>query len=84
MGRRRVCEGVPSAYSLPCGGEYWDLAQGQHGTVEYDQDQHRQRIINWPNAAGGLRPRRHHKGHPAHVFDREYWCLSDSLASRLA
>jgi hypothetical protein len=48
-------------------GEYWDSLKYKHGTVEYDQDQHRQRIINWLTLQG-LRPRRHHEGHP--VFGR--------------
>ena len=36
-------------------GEYWDsLSYQLDGTPAHDQDMHRQRIINWINAAGGL------------------------------
>lgn len=36
-------------------GEYWDsLAYEWDGTPCHDQDGHRQRIVNWINAAGGL------------------------------
>ncbi|KAH8963684.1 hypothetical protein BDL97_04G026300 [Sphagnum fallax] len=34
-------------------GEYWDSLAYEGGQVCYNQDSHRQRIINWINAAGG-------------------------------
>lgn len=35
-------------------GEYWDSLTYSGSTMDYNQDSHRQRIINWINAAGGL------------------------------
>jgi hypothetical protein len=36
-------------------GEYWDsLSYQLDGTPAHNQDAHRQRIVNWINAAGGL------------------------------
>ena len=34
-------------------GEYWDSLNYEHGVATYDQNHHRQQIINWINAAGG-------------------------------
>ncbi|XP_022741223.1 uncharacterized protein LOC111292875 isoform X2 [Durio zibethinus] len=34
-------------------GEYWDSLAYEHGNLCYNQDAHRQRIINWINATGG-------------------------------
>lgn len=34
-------------------GEYWDSLQYEHGVAAYCQNQHRQQIVNWINAAGG-------------------------------
>jgi alpha-amylase len=33
-------------------GEYWDSLDYDHGTAKHNQDAHRQRIIDWINAAG--------------------------------
>jgi len=62
-------------------GEYWDTLAYRGSEPEYNQDAHRQRIVDWLNAAGGL----------AGAFDvttkgilhaalerREYWRLSDA------
>jgi len=62
-------------------GEYWDTLAYHHAEPEHCQDAHRQRIVNWVNAAGGL----------AGAFDvttkgilhaalerREYWRLCDA------
>ena len=35
-------------------GEYWDALTYRHDAPDYNQDAHRQRIVNWINAAGGL------------------------------
>eukprot|EP00899_Mesostigma_viride_P025601 jgi/Mesvir1/6225/Mv00904-RA.2 len=35
-------------------GEYWDAMSYMQAQMEYNQDAHRQRIINWINATGGL------------------------------
>ncbi|GMH01691.1 hypothetical protein Nepgr_003530 [Nepenthes gracilis] len=61
-------------------GEYWDSLSYKYGEMDYNQDAHRQRIIDWINATGGT----------AGAFDvttkgilhsalerREYWRLSD-------
>ncbi|KAL1071360.1 hypothetical protein V6Z11_D11G083800 [Gossypium hirsutum] len=34
-------------------GEYWDSMAYEHGNLCYNQDAHRQRIVNWINATGG-------------------------------
>lgn len=34
-------------------GEYWDSLAYEHGNLCYNQDAHRQRIVNWINATGG-------------------------------
>jgi len=34
-------------------GEYWDSLSYTYGEMDYNQDAHRQRIIDWINAAGG-------------------------------
>lgn len=34
-------------------GEYWDSLSYTYGQMDHDQDAHRQRIIDWINAAGG-------------------------------
>jgi glycosidase len=62
-------------------GEYWDTLAYHHSEPEHCQDAHRQRIVNWINAAGGT----------AGAFDvttkgilhaalerREYWRLADA------
>ncbi|KAL9272254.1 Alpha-amylase 3, chloroplastic-like protein [Drosera capensis] len=61
-------------------GEYWDSLSYTYGEMDYNQDAHRQRIIDWINATGGM----------AGAFDVttkgilhaalekcEYWRLSD-------
>lgn len=63
-------------------GEYWDsLAYEWDGTPCHDQDGHRQRIVNWINAAGGLATAFDitTKGIMHAVFERcEYWRLKDA------
>jgi hypothetical protein len=34
-------------------GEFWDSLRYSNGNLEYDQDAHRQRIVDWLNDAGG-------------------------------
>lgn len=34
-------------------GEYWDSLSYTYGAMDYDQDAHRQRIVDWINATGG-------------------------------
>ncbi|KAL4435447.1 hypothetical protein ABPG77_006209 [Micractinium sp. CCAP 211/92] len=63
-------------------GEYWDsLAYQMDGTPAHNQDAHRQRIVNWIEAAGGLATAFDitTKGILHAVFERcEYWRLSDA------
>lgn len=73
---------MEAAQPLFAVGEYWDgLSYDWSGTPAHDQDQHRQRTINWINAAGGLSTAFDitTKGIMHAVFERcEYWRLSDS------
>ncbi|PSC70086.1 alpha amylase domain [Micractinium conductrix] len=63
-------------------GEYWDsLAYGFDGTPAHNQDAHRQRTVNWIEAAGGLATAFDitTKGILHAAFERcEYWRLSDA------
>lgn len=34
-------------------GEYWDSLSYTYGEMDHNQDAHRQRIVDWINAAGG-------------------------------
>eukprot|EP00271_Cylindrocystis_brebissonii_P013285 TRINITY_DN329_c0_g2_i1.p1 TRINITY_DN329_c0_g2~~TRINITY_DN329_c0_g2_i1.p1 ORF type:complete len:1058 (-),score=276.27 TRINITY_DN329_c0_g2_i1:758-3931(-) len=47
---KEYIEASKPAFSI---GEYWDSLAYEGGTVCYNQDAHRQRIINWINATGG-------------------------------
>ena len=61
-------------------GEYWDALAYNMDAPDYNQDAHRQRIVNWMNAAGGLAGAFDvtTKGILHAVFERqEYWRLSD-------
>lgn len=61
-------------------GEYWDALAYNFDAPEYNQDAHRQRIVNWLNAAGGNAGAFDvtTKGILHAVFERhEYWRLSD-------
>lgn len=61
-------------------GEYWDALSYKYDNPEYNQDAHRQRIVNWLNATGGNASAFDvtTKGILHAVFERqEYWRLSD-------
>lgn len=61
-------------------GEYWDALAYKMDYPEYNQDAHRQRIVNWLNATGGNASAFDvtTKGILHAVFERqEYWRLSD-------
>ncbi|KAJ8760839.1 hypothetical protein K2173_021877 [Erythroxylum novogranatense] len=61
-------------------GEYWDSLSYTYGEMDYNQDPHRQRIIDWINAAGGTAGAFDvtTKGILHSVLERcEYWRLSD-------
>ncbi|KAJ8773734.1 hypothetical protein K2173_006384 [Erythroxylum novogranatense] len=61
-------------------GEYWDSLGYTYGEMNYNQDAHRQRIIDWINATGGIAGAFDitTKGILHSVLERcEYWRLSD-------
>ncbi|XP_024360714.1 uncharacterized protein [Physcomitrium patens] len=47
---KEYIEATKPAFAI---GEYWDSLAYEGGQVSYNQDAHRQRIVNWINAAGG-------------------------------
>lgn len=47
---KEYIESSNPAFSI---GEYWDSLAYENGNLCYNQDHHRQRIINWINATGG-------------------------------
>ncbi|KAG0557919.1 hypothetical protein KC19_11G166400 [Ceratodon purpureus] len=47
---KEYIEATKPAFAI---GEYWDSLAYEGGQVSYNQDSHRQRIVNWINAAGG-------------------------------
>lgn len=52
---RHVKDYVEASNPVFVVGEYWDsLTYGWDGVMDYNQDPHRQRIVNWIKAAGGL------------------------------
>ncbi|KAK7295450.1 hypothetical protein RJT34_18359 [Clitoria ternatea] len=60
-------------------GEYWDSLAYEHGSLCYNQDAHRQRIINWINATGGTSSAFDitTKGILHCALHNEYWRLID-------
>lgn len=61
-------------------GEFWDSLSYTYGEMDYNQDSHRQRIIDWINATGGMAGAFDvtTKGILHSVLERcEYWRLSD-------
>lgn len=69
--------------SLPhfCVGEFWDALDYDGSTPKHDQNAHRQRIVDWIDAAGTLSSAfdMTTKGILHAVFERnEYWRLRDS------
>ncbi|KAL9246416.1 hypothetical protein vseg_019954 [Gypsophila vaccaria] len=62
-------------------GEYWDSLSYTYGEMDYDQDDHRQRIVDWINATGGTAGAFDvtTKGILHAALERcEYWRLTDS------
>ncbi|KAK9675794.1 hypothetical protein RND81_11G031600 [Saponaria officinalis] len=62
-------------------GEYWDSLSYTYGEMDYDQDAHRQRIVDWINATGGTAGAFDvtTKGILHAALERcEYWRLTDS------
>lgn len=60
-------------------GEYWDSLAYEHGNLCYNQDAHRQRIVNWINATGGTSSAFDvtTKGILHSALHNEYWRLID-------
>ncbi|KAH7532721.1 hypothetical protein FEM48_Zijuj04G0052300 [Ziziphus jujuba var. spinosa] len=60
-------------------GEYWDSLGYEHGNLCYNQDAHRQRIVNWINATGGTSSAFDvtTKGILHSALHNEYWRLID-------
>lgn len=60
-------------------GEYWDSLAYEGGNVSYNQDAHRQRIVNWVNATGGTSSAFDvtTKGILHAALHNEYWRLID-------
>ncbi|MCO5584846.1 hypothetical protein L7F22_038778 [Adiantum nelumboides] len=60
-------------------GEYWDSLAYEGGNCSYDQDAHRQRIVNWLNATGGTSSAFDvtSKGILHSALHNEYWRLID-------
>ncbi|KAH7425704.1 hypothetical protein KP509_11G067000 [Ceratopteris richardii] len=60
-------------------GEYWDSLAYEGGNVCYNQDAHRQRIVNWVNATGGTSSAFDvtTKGILHAALHNEYWRLID-------
>nr|AIU94748.1 alpha-amylase [Morus alba var. multicaulis] len=60
-------------------GEYWDSLAYEHGNLCYNQDAHRQRIVNWINATDGTSSAFDvtTKGILHSALHNEYWRLID-------
>lgn len=74
---RAYVEGCQPSF---CVGEYWDALAYEGSTPHYNQDGHRQRIVDWIDAAGTLSTAfdMTTKGILHAVFERgEYWRLRD-------
>ncbi|KAJ4826079.1 hypothetical protein Tsubulata_015174 [Turnera subulata] len=73
---KEYIESSNPAFSI---GEYWDSLAYEHGSLCYNQDAHRQRIINWINATGGTSSAFDvtTKGILHSALHNEYWRLID-------
>eukprot|EP00850_Spirogloea_muscicola_P015054 SM000112S23996 [mRNA] locus=s112:205571:213129:- [translate_table: standard] len=73
---KEYIEASKPAFSI---GEYWDSLAYEGGNVCYNQDAHRQRIINWVNATGGTSSAFDvtTKGILHSALHSEYWRLID-------
>ncbi|XP_021756525.1 probable alpha-amylase 2 isoform X3 [Chenopodium quinoa] len=75
-----VKEYIEGAKPVFCVGEYWDSCNYHTGRLAYNQDSHRQRIINWIDATGQLATAFDFttKGILQEAVKGEYWRLRDS------
>eukprot|EP00249_Psilotum_nudum_P024115 c29097_g1_i3 orf=478-3477(+) len=73
---KEYIEATSPAFAI---GEYWDSLAYEGGNVCYNQDAHRQRIINWINATGGTSSAFDvtTKGILHAALHNEYWRLID-------
>eukprot|EP00250_Pteridium_aquilinum_P027772 c3573_g1_i1 orf=286-3306(+) len=73
---KEYIEATDPAFSI---GEYWDSLAYEGGNCAYNQDGHRQRIINWINATGGTSSAFDvtTKGILHSALHNEYWRLID-------
>lgn len=73
---KEYIEATSPAFAI---GEYWDSLAYEGGNVCYNQDAHRQRIVNWVNATGGMSSAFDvtTKGILHSALHNEYWRLID-------
>lgn len=73
---KEYIEATQPAFAI---GEYWDSLAYEGGNVGYNQDGHRQRIVNWVNATGGTSSAFDvtTKGILHSALHSEYWRLID-------
>ncbi|KAI5079603.1 hypothetical protein GOP47_0005082 [Adiantum capillus-veneris] len=73
---KEYIEATAPAFAI---GEYWDSLSYEGGNVCYNQDAHRQRIVNWLNATGGMSSAFDvtTKGILHAALHNEYWRLID-------
>ncbi|MCO5586005.1 hypothetical protein L7F22_039942 [Adiantum nelumboides] len=73
---KEYIEATSPAFAI---GEYWDSLAYEGGNVCYNQDAHRQRIVNWVNASGGTSSAFDvtTKGILHAALHNEYWRLID-------
>lgn len=75
---KEYIEASNPAFSI---GEYWDSLAYEGGNLCYNQDSHRQRIVNWINATGGTSSAFDvtTKGILHSALHNQYWRLIDPL-----
>lgn len=73
---KEYIEATDPAFAI---GEYWDSLAYEGGNCSYNQDAHRQRIVNWINATGGTSSAFDvtTKGILHSALHNEYWRLID-------
>lgn len=73
---KEYIEATSPAFAI---GEYWDSLAYEGGNICYNQDAHRQRIVNWVNATGGTSSAFDvtTKGILHAALHNEYWRLID-------
>ncbi|KAI5392691.1 probable alpha-amylase 2 [Lathyrus oleraceus] len=74
---KEYIEGAKPVFSV---GEYWDTCNYVGSSLDYNQDSHRQRIVNWIDGTGQLSTAFDFttKGILQEAVKREYWRLCDA------